>query len=54
MQLNINREYIRKLKSSDKDIKIFKILFNLNNRVRVLEGKQEITKRQFIVMLKSL
>lgn len=36
------------------DVVAFKILFNHENRIRALEGKQAVTKAQFVTAIKSI
>lgn len=47
-----DQEKTRLISRADKTI--FKLLFNHENRIRVLEGKAAITKAQFISAIKSI
>ena len=54
MQLQVDREYLQQIKPQDFYRKLFKVILNQENRIRVLEGKAQITKEQLITALKAL
>lgn len=54
MQLTIRREFITNIGDKNALKMIFIVLFNQENRIRVLERKSPITRAQFIALLKGL
>lgn len=53
MQVDIKREFIHKMKSGEKDLKIFNMLLDMENRIRILEGKAPFNKKDFVEHLKT-
>jgi hypothetical protein len=68
MQLNVTREYILKIGTREGFLKVFKglfnhenrmrrlyaVAFNQENRIRVLEGEAQITEAQFLAAIENL
>jgi len=54
MRLNVKREFIHKAGPKNALKAIFKGMFAHENRIRALEGKQPITKQQFISALRDM
>lgn len=68
MQLNVVREYIHKIGARDAFLKVFrgmfnhenrirpvyKVLFDHENRIRVLEGRPQVTEVSFLAAIDDL
>ena len=54
MQLRVDREYFEAVENKEFLRKLIEILLRQENRLRILEGKPEVTKGQFIQAVKQI